>query len=293
MKGFGTNEKELIRIMSKPDPVVMNSIRTQFNQRFMKDLVLELQKETSGYFKMGLVALARGPLLNDVHQLYDSMNGLGTKEAVLNDILLCRSNADMNAIKAEYQRLFHRSLESDLRGDLSAATEQMFIMIVGAHRNEDSAPVIPQQVDADVTELQRSLGTMMNKDPIQVCQILTSRSDAQLHAISQTYGQKFGKSLEQVVKGRFSGHMEDALLLILSRANNRAMSDAEQLEATMAGIGTKDELLVNRVVRVHWNRQHLEAVKMAYKSKYKKDLVSRIKGETRGDYERLMVACVE
>jgi annexin A7/11 len=33
--------------------------------------------------------------------------------------------------------------------------------------------------------------------------------------------------------------MEDALLLLVSRAQNRAVSDAEQLEDSMAGIGTK------------------------------------------------------
>jgi len=293
MKGFGTNEKELIRILSKPDPVIMATIRTQYNQRFMKDLVNDLASETSGYFKEGLVAIARGPLTHDAYQLYEAMKGLGTKETLLNDVLLCRSNADINAIKAEYQRLFKRTLESDLRGDLSAATEQMFVMVVRAARNEDSAPVIPQQIDADVVELQRAIGNMMNKDPIHVCQILTSRSDAQIRAICQTYHQKFAKSLESVIKGRFSGHMEDALLLILARANNRAQSDAEQLEAAMAGMGTKDVLLVNRVVKVHWNRQYLQQVKTAYKAKYRRDLATRIKGETRGDYERLMVACVE
>lgn len=293
MKGFGTNEKELIRILSKLDPIQINSVRAAFNQRFMKDLVKEIQGETSGYFEKGLVAIVRGPLTQDAHLLYESMKGLGTKESVLNDVLLGRSNADINAIKAEYQHLFKRSLESDLRGDLSAATEQMFVMVVSARRNEDSAPVIPQQIDADVNELQRATGNLLNKDPIQVCQILTSKSDAQIRAICQAYRQKYNKSLESVIKGRFSGHMEDALMLILARANNKALSDAEQLEAAMAGMGTKDELLVNRVIRSHWNRQYMAQVRQEYQKKYRKDLISRIKGETRGDYERLMVACVE
>ena len=293
MKGFGTNEKELIRILSKPDPVIMATIRTQYNQRFMKNLVNDLVSETSGHFKDGLVALVRGPLTQDAYQLYNAMKGMGTKEAVLNDVLLCRSNADINAIKAEYQHLFKRSLESDLRGDLSAATEQMFVMVVSARRSEDSAPVMPQQIDVDVAELQRAVGSTMSKDAVHACQILTSRSDAQLRAIAQTYHQKFAKSLESVVKDRFSGHMKDALLLILARATNRVQSDAEQLEAAMAGLGTRDELLVNRVVRVHWNRQYCQQVKAAYKAKYRRDLATRIKGETSGDYGRLMVACIE
>lgn len=293
MKGFGTDEKALIRILAKQDPIQINTIRIQYNQRFMKDLVKELETETSGYFEKGLVSIARGPLTSDAWALYEATKGLGTKEAVLNDVLCARSNADINAIKAEYHQIFRQSLESDIRSDLSAGTEQLFVMILAAHRNEESAPIIPQQIEQDAAELSKALANIIGKNSQEVCQILTSRSDAQLRAIMQAYQRKYMKSLPSVIKSKFSGHMEDALLLILARANNRALSDAEQLEDAMAGIGTKDQLLVQRVVRAHWNRQHMQAVRNEYQNKYKRTLVKRIQGETRGDYEKLMVACVE
>jgi annexin A7/11 len=87
--------------------------------------------------------------------------------------------------------------------------------------------------------------------------------------------------------------MKDALLHILRTALDPAMRDAVLLEECMKGMGTKDERLVVRVVRVHWDRQHLENVKRAYQSKYKQDLVKRVKGETSGDYQRLLVAMLE
>ena len=87
--------------------------------------------------------------------------------------------------------------------------------------------------------------------------------------------------------------MKSALHQIIRGAVDRVGRDAMLLEDTMAGLGTKDELLVNRVVKFHWNRAYMAQVKNAYQLKYKRTLVSRIKGETRGDYERLMVACVE
>ena len=60
----------------------------------------------------------------------------------------------------------------------------------------------------------------------------------------------------------------------------------------MEGTGTKDHLLVNRVVRVHWDRNHMEQVKGAYQHRFHRSLTSRIRGETSGDYEKLMVACL-
>jgi annexin A7/11 len=85
--------------------------------------------------------------------------------------------------------------------------------------------------------------------------------------------------------------MEDALLHIIRGATDPVMRDAMLLEETMKGMGTKDSLLINRVVRFHWDREHMRQVKVAYQKKYGKSLVSRIKSETKGDYERLLVAC--
>lgn len=86
--------------------------------------------------------------------------------------------------------------------------------------------------------------------------------------------------------------METALLYQLRAGMDRIMRDAVLLENTMTGVGTKDHLLVNRVVRYHWDRNHMHQVKAAYKQRFGRDLSHRIRGETSGDYERLMLACI-
>ena len=86
--------------------------------------------------------------------------------------------------------------------------------------------------------------------------------------------------------------MEDALLFQLRHAVDKYMHGAKLLEDTMAGMGTKDHLLVSRVVRFHWDRNELANVKGAYQQKFRRSLGSRIKGETSGDYEKLMLACI-
>lgn len=292
MKGFGTNEAVLIATLSKVDPIQANAIREQYNARYHEDLIKRLKSETSGYFEEALVAIAQGPLITDCWTLKDAMKGMGTKESMLNDVLMGRSNADINAIKAEYQKIHHTSLEADLRSDLSAATETMFLMVAAARRNEDSVPVIPQQIDQDVRELQDAFGNFVTKNSEKACQILTSRNDAQLRAIAQAYEAQYRQPFAKVLEKTFSGHMEKALLLLLARAQNRALSDAIQMEEAMAGPGTKDKLLVQRVVRAHWDRQHMQRVRQEYQTKFRKDLVKRIDGETSRDYKKLMIALV-
>jgi len=86
--------------------------------------------------------------------------------------------------------------------------------------------------------------------------------------------------------------MEDALLYQLRHGLDKYMHQAQLLEDAMAGMGTKDLLLVSRVVRSHWDRSNMANVRGAYEKRYHRNLASRIKGETSGDYERLMLACI-
>lgn len=86
--------------------------------------------------------------------------------------------------------------------------------------------------------------------------------------------------------------MEAALLAQLRGGVDRAMRDAQLLEDAMAGPGTKDRLLLNRVIRYHWDKAHMNNVKGAYRQRFHQDLEKRIKGETSGHYESLLVACL-
>lgn len=200
MKGLGTDEKALIRVLCDKDPLQIEAIRSAFNRLFRRNLVEDMKKETSSHFRNGLLQLGRGPLQTDIHLLYEAMDGLGTKEIVLNDILLSRSNADLKAIKSAYSHTFRRNLEDMVKGDLSMKTERHFLIVLAANRAEESAPVSPQQVDDDVMKLYKATEGKMGTDEILVCSILSSRNNDQIRAIAYAYKQKFRKDLDDVIK---------------------------------------------------------------------------------------------
>ena len=155
MKGFGTDEDALIKILAPMGPLEVESVKDAFRQNHKRDLMKDVHSETSGYFRDGLEAILRGPLEQDCYTLREGLKGIGTKEEFLDEVLLGRSNADINAIKAHYQHMYKRSLESDMKSDLSAKTERMFDMILAARRTEESAPINPQQIENNVNELYR------------------------------------------------------------------------------------------------------------------------------------------
>ncbi len=293
MKGLGTDEAALIRALSRVSPLEIPALKQVYQACHHRILEADVEKEVSGHFELCLLSILRGPLQQDVWSLNKALKGAGTNEELLNDILIGRSNADINAIKQTYQRTYRRSLEKDVRDDLSAKTERMFSMILSASRQEDSAPIIPQSIDADVSEIHRATEARVGAEQLTVCSILSNRSDGQIRAIALAYEHKYRRSLEKVLVADFAGHMEQALVQMVRCGADRAMRDAINLEHAMAGVGTNDDLLVNRVVKIHWNPAHVAQVKGAYKVRYGHDLIGRVQSETSGDYERCLVAMLQ
>ena len=108
----------------------MEQLRKAFEAQVGKPLVKVIEKETSGWFEYGLRGLVLGPLGFDVWLLHRACDGAGTHEDLLTEVLAGRSNEDIVALKAEYQRTYHHELAHVIRGELSMKTERMFNMIL-------------------------------------------------------------------------------------------------------------------------------------------------------------------
>jgi hypothetical protein len=155
---------------------------------------------------------------------------------------------------------------------------------------DESPTVNPHAIQSDLTLLSTSTrgpGT----DEIAFLSLFLTRSSSHLFALSSAYPsspQARHKSLADLIKAEFSGHMRDGLLFIARgyEAGGREKRAAEMLEESMKGMGTKDERLIWRVVRGHWTRGfgEWEGTKRAYRGIYGKELVDRIHGDTSGDY---------
>jgi len=183
----------LIRHLADKDPLQIEVIRNSYNKLHNRHLLNDVKSEVSGYLEEGLCAIIRGPLQQDVVLLRDAMDGPGTKENVLNDVLLGRSNADLHAIKSLYQRTYHQSLESAIKADLSMKTERHFLMVLAANIN-------PQDIDNKALELYKATEGKVGTDELLVCNILSQNSDAQIRAIAAAYKAKYSRDLETVIK---------------------------------------------------------------------------------------------
>ncbi|KAJ6028154.1 hypothetical protein N7540_003730 [Penicillium herquei] len=288
MKGFGTDEKAIIQVLAHLDPLQMAAVRATYSRLIKRDLYEDVKSETGGYLERGLLSVIDGPLGSDVAWARESVSGLGTKEWLMNEALLGRSNADINAIKTAYERKYHRNLQRDVVDDLSFKTADLFKIVLQARRREETARPLTEAEREDMVR------TIMKKENVsKICEIMALASNADLLALDQYCRASHHMPLETLVTKKYEGHMENAFVFMVRTATDPAFRDAFLLKKSMEGAGTKDEQLVVRVVRLHWNPDHKDQVKRAYRHHFSKDLIDVVRGETSGDYEKLMVALLQ
>ncbi|KAL4883842.1 hypothetical protein BJY04DRAFT_216176 [Aspergillus karnatakaensis] len=288
MKGWGTDEKALISVLAKPDPLQMALIRHTYMERHGRNLEKDLKSELSGDFEIIMLSLASGPLGQDITYLREAISGIGTDEVAINDVLIGRSNADLRAIKYQYVNKYNKALTDDIKSDLSGKTEKFFLMLLNAARPERGTFFDQASVDKDVHELHVATTAKTGTDEIGVAAVFLGASDQKLAAVAQAFEAKYHTSLEKTIKDEFSGHLEKALLGILARAKDPLKFDVETLLAIVPVGGAKPDMkrLIYWVVRLHWNPPYLAQVKDALVQRTGSDFTRRIRaGIPAGDLQ--------
>lgn len=140
---------------------------------------------------------------------------------------------------------------------------------------------------ADVTALDKAIKTK-GVDEATITNILTKRTNAQRQAIKAAYQSTTGKPLEEALKKALSGHYEEVVLALLKTP---AEYDAEELKFATKGLGTDEDTLIE-ILASRTNRE-IQAIKVAYKEKFKTELAKDITSDTSGHFQKGLLALLE
>ncbi|XP_012720792.2 annexin A3a [Fundulus heteroclitus] len=223
----------------------------------------------------------------DAAALKKAIEGLGTDEKVLIEILTQRSNAQRQLICKAYQEATGRTLEKDLEGDTNGDFEHLLVALITPPAAFDCHEVI------------RAMKGAGTKDSILI-EIFASRSNQQIKALKEVFVKETEKDLIDELKSEVSGDLCKALVLLAEgdrdESNAVDVDKAKEDAQTLYNAGEKKwgtdeskfiDILCQRSVA------QLRQTLIEYKNISGKTLQQSIEGEMSGELEELLVAVVK
>uniref|UniRef100_A0A8C9Z5L0 Annexin n=1 Tax=Sander lucioperca TaxID=283035 RepID=A0A8C9Z5L0_SANLU len=269
MKGAGTKEAPIIEVLARRTIAQRQRIKEAYKQAVGKDLAEDLSSELSGNFRSVVLGLLMLAPVYDAYELKYAMKGAGTEEACLIDILASRSNAEIKAINEVYKKG---------KSDVSSALQ--------AGRDE-SDRVDEAQASLDAKDIYEAGEARWGTDEVKFLTVLCVRNRNHLLRVFEEYQKISGRSIEDSIKREMSGCLEEAFLAIVKCIRNKPAFFAERLYKSMKGLGTTDSVLI-RIMVARAEIDMLD-IKAQFMKMYGKTLYSFIKGDTSGDYRKILL----
>ncbi|XP_029439203.1 annexin A6 isoform X1 [Rhinatrema bivittatum] len=286
MKGFGSNKEAILELISTRSNRQRQQISQAYKSLYGKDLIDHLKYELTGKFERLIVGLMRPPAYHDAKEIKDALQGIGTDEKALIEILASRTNQQMHALVEAYKNAYNRELEEDVTGDTSGHFKKMLIVLLQGTREEDDV-VSESLVEQDAKELYEAGEQKWGTDEAQFIYILGSRSKQHLQLVFDEYKKISGKEIEESIQGELSGDFEKLMLSVVKCIRSTTEYFATRLYKSMKGMGTAD----NTLIRIMVSRSEIDMmdIREAFRTKYEKSLYSMIKNDTSGEYKHTLL----
>ena len=286
MEGWGTDEATLIKVIANRTNRQRQEIKAQYKSTYGRDLIEDLKKETHGKLEDAFVALFTDPIEYDADALRGAMKGAGTNEDTLIEIISSRSPQQMNAVKACYQKKYSRNLEADVKKETSGTLQKILITLLQGKRSVNTKPNQAQcaQIAKEIFDAGEA---KMGTDESVFNKYFGSLSPYELACVAQHYHNLTGHTILDAIDKEMHGDSKKAYRTIVYATLSPSEYFATRVNDAIKGFGTNDHLLM----RIFITRDEIDMpqIKQYYKQLYGKDMVTAIKNDISGDYQKLMV----
>jgi len=289
MKGLGTDDATLIRILCNRSYAEIEAIKVAYMGKYGKDLMAAVHSEISGDFLKAMTGVLKEPRQYDSDTLHEAMKGLGTNSDAMLAVLIGRNNQQLDRIKAIYSHDNKRTLEAAITSETSGDLRKLMLGLVQG-RDPDWTPVNEDAAKADAERLYNAGEGRLGTDEKVFIEIFSKRSWPQIRRVFSVY-ETIHKhhTMEHAVHSEFSGHLKMGLSGIVMYARNPGEFYADLAHKAMLGVGT-DETQLTRVLV--GNRDRMAEIKAGYSAKYNRSLWQVVNSETSFNYKKTLLAVI-
>jgi len=289
MKGFGTDEKAIIEILTARSNAQRQQIKECFLREYGRDLIEDLKSELGGKFEDVIIALMLPPVEYLCKQLHKAMSGVGTNEATLVEILCTKTNEEMAKIVSTYEDKYNRPLAEHMCSETSGHFRRLLTLIVTGVR-DPAGSVDREKAKEQAAALYNAGEAKLGTDEEVFNRVMSHGSFAQLRLVFEEYKQLTGETIEQAIKHEMSGELQEAMMAIIECVQSPPAFFASRLFKAMDGLGTDDTTLIRIIV----SRSEIDLgnIKQEFERLYNRTLLSAVKSETSGDYKKALCALI-
>ncbi|KAJ3603569.1 hypothetical protein NHX12_028314 [Muraenolepis orangiensis] len=285
IKTKGVDESTVIDVLVKRSNAQRQKIKEAYQKASGKSLESALKSALKGELEDVVLALLKTPAQYDAQQLKLAMKGLGTDEDTLIEILASRTNLEIEAIKRAYMEANKKELEADIKSDTSADFQKALLTLCKARRTEG---VNDELADSDARALYAAGEQRKGTDASVFIDILTSRSALHLLKVFDRYSKYSKVDVTKAIDLEMKGDIESCLTAVVKCAGSKPAFFAEKLNLAMKGKGTRTKILTR--IMVSRSEVDMKLIKDVYKKNYGKTLSQEILDDTKGDYEKILLA---
>jgi len=279
--GLGTDEKTLIRILGNRSKVQLLQIADAYAKHHKNTLEKDLKGDCSGNFLTLQLELIRPIIRVKIDTLKKAMDGVGTREKSLIDVLCLSSPEEIMMMKKDWPGSFslEHTVKSETSGDFKKVLEKLLEgrRMTYAHMN----PMEAEQVAKELYDAgERRFGT---NDSFFI-RIFTTYPPEFLQLVDAHYTRRYGHSLRTAVEKETSGDYKSSLLALMT---NPWDYYADRLYHAMHGVGTDDKALI--YIFSILSEGQLKYISTIFKAKFGRDLKEMIRGDCSGHYRDLLL----
>jgi len=216
MAGMGTDERALIDVICTKNSREMASVKKAYETIYKRDLVEDIERETSGHFKRILVSLANAGRENkpvnkelaikEAKALYEAGEASwGTDEATFNMIFATRSFPQLRATIHAYKKQTGQDMTKVIEKEMSKDLKRAYLTLVRYILDPITyySEVLHQSM--------KGIGT----DDTTLIRTVLSRCEIDLGDIKERYYKLHQKTLDKAIKSETSGDYRMIMLEIV------------------------------------------------------------------------------
>merc|ERR1712038_308615 len=199
---------------------------------------------------------------------------------MLYSILCGRSNDDMELLKKTYYKMYTDDLVSRMSGEVGGDMKKILVSAVQAAEEEfDPDFHTEDKAKEDAEDIYKAGQGRWGTDEAKMAKI-----------VNGVYADMYGYTLFKAFEKEMGSVAADAALFTLGMKLKPYETIAKLIKKACAGFGTDELLLTSCIIRY---QDVLGHVCIAHEELFEKSVHKRVKDETGGNYERLLLALLD